>query len=180
MDDPKWLRILKALYNGPLTVEPELAQGDGIEYELIGYLNQRDELSDLSEDELARSLDHLNKVGLVRASGTLGDGMVRDKGEVERIGGLTPEGFKIAHERQLAEKEQQTKESLTFFTLILGFAAIVQATAAALQLENPSNTISLLLIIIVITFAMALYRTKVAEILGSWGRSILSYFRDLV
>lgn len=72
---------------------------------------------------------------------------------------LTKRGFEVAHEREIAKEEQETNDNLAFFTLVLGFAAIVQGIAAALQLDDPSYQLGLLLILFLVTLMIAFYQS---------------------
>lgn len=87
---------------------------------------------------------------------------------------LTKRGFEVAHEREVTQEEQETNDNLAFFTLILGFAAIVQSIAAVLQLENPSNQIGLLLVLLAITMMIMLYQSEPFE----WFKRLFGVLRD--
>jgi len=63
---------------------------------------------------------------------------------------LTEEGFNVAHERELSKSQQKANERVAFFTLILGFTAIIQAAIASLRLENSFNTLLFLVVILAI------------------------------
>ncbi|WP_157969359.1 hypothetical protein [Haloplanus rubicundus] len=132
---------------------------------------------DAEEDRIQDAIDLLMSSELLKRVDQHG------KGSHVRQLRLTKRGFEVAHERELMEKQQETMEqqretnqNLAFFTLILAFAAIIQTIAAALQLDNPSNQLLLLLIILVLTIAIAFYQSNPREWLQHVARSLREKF----
>ncbi|RKS84079.1 hypothetical protein BDK61_3479 [Haloarcula quadrata] len=158
MDQPKWSKLLNIflqnngwMYNEYLEdVSYERLPDD---HNIINY--------QIHSNEDAAALNMLLRSGLVE-SVDAGDVGARPATSLEGVVWykLTEKGFNVAHERQIAIENQETNESVALFTLVLGFTAIVQAIAAALQLDNITNQAALLTVILLITLLLLLYQSS--------------------
>jgi hypothetical protein len=62
---------------------------------------------------------------------------------------LEPDGFEVAHERELTKKEDRTNRVLTMLTAVLAFSAIIQAQSAYLQVTPGRREIFATLIFLI-------------------------------
>lgn len=113
--DPDWELILDAFYEEGLEV------GNDEEDEDMQRLIERTEIE---RTKLVSRISYLREVGLL----TELPGNARCR--------LTTDGFQVAHERAQKDREQTTNRRLIQLTVVLGLAAILQALAAAFQLDN--------------------------------------------
>lgn len=148
-DETDWARILRALYEGRLFIDDSTVEGTS--FELVDYLSRQESLEHLEEREITETLEDMERAGLVDLLPMEGN-LTKDEGE-EMYGGLTRDGFDVAHERDLRERQQSLIESqnalmesqnvssqkIAAFTVILGAAALVQAAAAVFTAPWPVN-----------------------------------------
>lgn len=131
MSEPNWARILKVLHEGELATN--IQRGDSFTMPVIPMSDLEKELN-LEAREIESSLEYLAEVRLIE---WFRPALVDDEGISEVQAALTPEGFHVAHERELRDRQQRLLESqnetsaaLVMFTAILGAAASVQALAS--------------------------------------------------
>lgn len=115
-NDPNWARVLDAFYEHGLQVKNPDHVKDALA-EISGH-------TDLDPIEIREEINYLRDVGLLTP--LAGGGLCH----------LTEEGFQVAHERAQTNREQRTNMRIAALTVVLGLAAIVQAMAAAFQLQN--------------------------------------------
>lgn len=116
-----------------------------------------DQVGDVREREFFRAINLLQRVGLVKYE-------MRQDDEYDFVYlFLTEKGFDVAHDRELEDRHEETNSQVAFFTLILGFAAIIQGTASVLQIGDPGVELGLLLVILAITLTISLYQSKIGE-----------------
>jgi len=146
-----WPDVLQYLYSSGGTVVVSVRDTEAsvqeVEYPLPDALNA-------SMDDLHKAISVLHRAELIEMKEDTVRGF-----EMFYLK-LTKRGFEVAHERELAENQQETNENLAFFTLILGLAAILQTVAAAVQLGQVSMKIGLLLLTLILTLALAFYQSQ--------------------
>lgn len=143
MSEPDWAKVLHALHEGQLASKISSGQSFTI-YELLGYL--KDE-TNLDEDEIRAALTYLSEVGLVHQF------EVFDEDEVQ--GALTPEGFEVAHERELKKQQQKTNVGIAFLTMILAVTAIYEVGATLIPSWAPTTPINTVLFLGFAVFVVA-------------------------
>lgn len=151
MNEPDWTRVLKALYEGQLVVSDKLDLG--VKYELMEFLSKHGDLADLSEKDIENILESLSHVGLVEAVGVSGN-LEREEGESERIGGLTPDGFKTAHDWEMKQQQESHDRIIGAFTVLVGISALIQAVPIV---DTKEGTMQLILGFIAVSGALAFY-----------------------
>lgn len=137
-EEPDWAKALNELHQGQLshTLGDLSTPGEFKVYDIEEYLLK---VTDLNEKEVKEAIQYLDDMGLISGITIAGE-------EMKLKGGLTEEGFRIAHEREMRKRQQSLLESqndatrtLATFTVILGVAALVQAAAAVMSVPNPYN-----------------------------------------
>lgn len=87
-------------------------------WHLYDYLEEE---TDLNRDEIDSSLDYLSRMGLIEG----GVQRTLDEGEDVALGALLPEGFEVAHERELKREQIAMNENLVVFTFALVAVGII-------------------------------------------------------
>lgn len=161
-EDRLWPRILNVIYTHGGSATLSICES-GTQNWSADASPVYDCLRDVREKELFRSIQLLQRAGLITHEVHQNDGfdffMLK----------LTERGFEVAHERELSDRQANTNQGLAFFTLILMLATIIQSSATALQVGNLNNKIILLLSILSITVALVFYQSKPRF----WVRSII-------
>lgn len=165
-DERLWPEVLEVIYSNGGTVihstkMPDAGRWDD-ESEVV------EELCNHSEEDVREAISLLERADLVKEEREDWEGPP-DHVFLK----LTSRGFEVAHERELKVKQQETNENLAFFTLILGFAAILQTVAAAVQIRKVSTSVGLLLLTLLLTLAIAFYQSQPLR----WLRSLFSSIR---
>lgn len=112
-DEPDWTKVLHTLHQAQVG---ELSTKDDLRQFLM-------EETDLGEVKVKEALEYLNAVGLVKK--------IEIAGHDETRAPLTPEGFNVAHERELAKRQDRTNTTLVGFTLALVLASLVAVLPSA-------------------------------------------------
>jgi hypothetical protein len=133
----KWQKVLRVMYE------------EGIVWSLDSEIDETHPLvveTDLPAEDVEDALSFLSESGLI---GRIQAGAKADYPREMVVGisdsarqqgthiGLTTEGFKVAHNRELQNQQQRTNHQLAGFTAILAISAIVQATAALSSVFRP-------------------------------------------
>lgn len=148
-DSTPWVEILDSLYESGGYAEVRFGPGGAITKSSLPIFERID-------GEIAEDLVLLLKIELIET--------VKTDDDIDRMFVyLTEKGFDVAHERELRSTQQQNSKDIAFFTLILGFAAIVQGIAAAIQIQPVTAKLGLLLILLLLAITIALYSSDVGN-----------------
>jgi hypothetical protein len=168
----RWTEVICALYEEEVVIEAEPR-----DVTLAPNSNVLDSTS-LSEEEIIKELHYLKDQGLVEWT---------DVGPQEEhfvMYRLTGDGFKIAHERVKAVREDQQEsahiainKSLTFATILLAVTAIIQALANVYALK-PSVRGPLLLLYQLLLVFLAVLMVGTLNPWRDYLSSISRYFRQ--
>lgn len=112
-------------------------------------------MKDLNEDEIDFYLESLQRVELVRAT----EINLEEDGSTEQYGGLTPEGIKVVHDREMTERQETATGVVGFFTFALALTAIIQAAVSYSQVEDT---------IAIVALGGALIGALAILVLGGW------------
>lgn len=148
MPDPDWAAILDEMYEASETLVHRAPDEEVYEYELYHPMSSE---SDLSASEIRSELKYLEKVGLIE--------------EFDDEGWIRPSkrGVQVAHERQIADRQNQTNQALVAFTFAL---VLVGATG-----NFPDRRIQILGSFVVAIFLFALtFGTDTLELPSIRGR----------
>lgn len=110
MAEPDWAEVLHELHKGQMAAPDTWYVAD--------YLMEGTELTD---EDIEWAIKYLDNAGLIEGEASLND----EKELVEVEAALTPQGFKVAHERELAKRQDRTNTTLVGFTLALVLASLV-------------------------------------------------------
>lgn len=163
MDEPDWSQVLVTLYqeevvwsaDDDIDGEHELVEATGLEPSEL-----KDELAFLEQTGLVGRIQTGVKVDFPH-KGT--EGVIGIPNKARRVGthvGLTPTGFEVAHERELNQQRNRTNRVLAILTAGLFYAALIQAQAAYLQIEQAERNLfgaSLFVIIAIILGGLYAY-----------------------
>ena len=149
--DNIWPKILDIMYSTEGTATVEITADDNEEPTQVDIL--LDQLDGISEPDMREAINLLSRAELVEKKQDSAGAL-----KVEYLT-LTKDGFEVAHERELSKNQEETNKNLAFFTLILGLAAILQTIAAALQIDQISMRILLLLLTLIVTVGLAIYQS---------------------
>lgn len=127
MREPPWSKILRLLYTDESSYALPL-DGDA-NVNLMGHeeLSIRHEL-ELSDEEIAASAEFLHEQDLIEMD-HFSEGYI-GKDPTQNEISLTPDGFEVAHERELKRGETFRNYLIGIFTILLGTGAITQAGVA--------------------------------------------------
>lgn len=131
--EPNWAQVLTALYEEGMGV----GVGTDVEMNEIGLLEEK---TGLSQGEIEDHLDFLRRTDLVAHWGG-------EESKPHDIG-LTSDGFRVAHERELSTRREKTNTALVIFTLALVLVGIVG------NFSDPSSRFLANIIIMIGIFAM--------------------------
>lgn len=154
-DSNIWPEILRVMYNSGGIGVVSVESSDTALSKAVTPLY--DQIDGISTGDFSSAIQLMERADLVEQSKAKGF-------DTEfKVLKLTKRGFEVAHERELAEKQQESNENIAFFTLILAFTAILQTITAALQLNQLGTRIGILLIVLAITLLTALYNSQPRE-----------------
>jgi hypothetical protein len=137
MHEPNWSQVLTTLYQSEQSFELQSIDNVRSTHPLVKRTN-------LEADEVRKSLRFLSNQGLVELSRTSIATPPPEPGEeVEHVDyyivRLAPEGFSVAHDREIGLRQSASNRAVALLTGILGLTALVQAVIAYV-----SNNLSLL------------------------------------
>ena len=128
MEDPDWAKILGYIYNnnGEIKKKAKVDENTSIpqnkqhENALYEHLKAELELDNPSNESIIESHSHLQNTDLIRFySG-------KEYAEIK----LKPDGFDVAHEREIAKSQQETNERSARLSGYLVLGIITQALAS--------------------------------------------------
>lgn len=124
MDEPDWAKILRYLHNNNGEIQSvaefeedseEEPSNEDHEEELYRDLTDKIDLENPEREGIVETHKHLQNTGLAEFE------QRRDYAALK----LTPDGFDVAHERELSKRDDRINQSLVFFTFILVLAQIL-------------------------------------------------------
>lgn len=133
-EEPDWAKVLQELYRGQLAADVHPTQPTKL-LELQGPLTENTELT---IDEVESGLDFLDKVGLAEKF---------DMDE-EVLGGLTPRGFEVAHEREIAKRQDRTNRGLVLVTAVLGLSALLGLMPTTFSLPAVLDKVAVVVLVV--------------------------------
>ncbi len=151
MTEPNWEEVLETIYR------EDIIWGKDEDYD-----ESHPVVSEVSgeAEEVQDTLAYLHQCGLVGSvqAGLHADisrpgkeGLMPMSDSDKRTGaflGLTPSGFKVAHEREMQKQDQQLNLSIVALTAILTITAAIQAVSSVLVLDGFERDIMIFTIII--------------------------------
>lgn len=143
MQEPNWARVLNLLYTEetpfalPLDDEKSVELGDIGDLAISARVN-------LSAEEIANSADFLYEQGLIFMDHRDDEESVPDPAQNEIS--LTPDGFEVAHDRQMQKNQLRTNLGIGILTIFLVFGALLQGYSAYLNHDAPFDRLVLLIV----------------------------------
>lgn len=138
MAEPEWAQVLAVLYTRGDNLQPPVHHSDmGDDHVLVEETN-------LSTKEIYDSLKFLSNQNLIEFykmwEDTDEDGKIQNYSHWELE--LNPEGFEVAHEREIGIREEASSKGLIALTGVLALTGLVEASTSFTQVEGPLNSVA--------------------------------------
>lgn len=170
-EEPKYMIVLDRIYQkGPavaypnlphssedlITMTPDQRREQDLQREMVSHDIPRDKdllpISSLADYEISQAIESLKRVGLVKETDRI-NGIRRDSDLINYIK-LTKEGFEVAHDRELRQRQQEISERVAdlteqqsrssslvaWVTGVIGITAVFQAITAMVSLSWPQSS----------------------------------------
>lgn len=158
--EPFWAKVLGEVYQSGYAISremrgPPLSSKDGFPSESM-LIDELSEKTGAPPDDVQRTVDTMIGYGLLARDDP------KPGGYDTRIG-LTQPGFKVAHERELTERREQTNRILAYLTGVLAFSALLGLWAPTFAFPAIIEHVVVIVLVVLILLSLGLV---VKELLG--------------